>query len=319
MGFAKRLDKRVLSLKSIIDNLEQSYESDTLFFIDLENDDYFNFVKLDNLENSYRTKFQKLDVVNSQRFGKMLILDGCVQLAESDEFIYHEMLIHPAALLSGEPRNALILGGGDGCALRELVKYKSLQKIVLVDIDSEVVNTFKNNHRSLTGDCWDDPRAEVLCEDGLAYLENSKTAWDLIIADLTEPYDTSELAGELAFDLYTKDFFRLAKNKLKETGVFVVQSGGIGYRENIDKYHIQIVKKVRDVFPSVLTAYDFIPSFTQMWSITFASSRKLEPLKIDVDKKLEQAGISGLKFYDAETNQRIFSVPKTIRTKFENA
>lgn len=254
-----------------------------------------------------RTRYQRMDLVQLEGYGLCMILDGKVQFAASDESIYHELLVHPACVLHGNPVSALILGGGDGCAARELLRYGTVREVVIVDIDEEVVALFRGRFSELNGSSLGDPRVRVVPQDAMEFLESTPCSYDIIISDLTEPFDPAEQAGELSAHLYSSQAYALISKRLKPGGIFVCQSGGILYQPDYDRYHLQILEGIRESFPQVEVAYEFVPSFEAMWSITLASRRPLGISPSDVDKTLERLKVEGLLHYDGRAHQRAFS------------
>ncbi len=261
----------------------------------------------------FKTRYQKMELVQLEGYGLCLILDGKVQLAASDESIYHELLVHPACVIQGNPSSALILGGGDGCAARELLRYPGIREIVIVDIDEEVVAIFRDRCRELNLGSLEDPRVRVVFQDAMEFLEKTGGAYDIIISDLTEPFDPAEEAGDLSAHLYSTRAYGLVLKHLSQGGVFVCQSGGILYQPHYDRYHLEILRGIRQSFPHVAVGYEFVPSFEAMWSITLASRRELRISPARVDKILGRLGVAGfLHYYDGQAHQRAFSLPRLL-------
>lgn len=283
------------------------------WFFDVESPYHISLFAADELLCSKETQYQRFDVIRSKDYGLCMILDGRIQLAESDEWIYHELLIHPACILHGDPRTVALLGGGDGCAARELLKYPGVQDITVVDIDEEVVVAFRDRFTMINRGALRDPRVTVVCEDALSWLDGHDRKFDVIICDLTEPFDPSDLAGELSLHLYTPEFYRLVLDKLNPEGIFVCQTGGILYQPTYDRYHLKIVQDIRDHFPHTAIAYEFVPSFSELWSITLAARNPLEIRSAKVDKTLVEMGIRDLCYYDGTSHDRAFCPPRYLR------
>jgi len=149
-----------------------------------------------------QTKFQHVEILQTAAYGKTLVLDGRIQSSQGDEFIYHEALVHPGMLtIEGPPRSALVIGGGEGATLREILRYPSITRAVMVDIDGEVVELCKIHLPEMHQGAFDDPRTEVRHEDARAYLEKSKDRFDFITVDLVEPL-------EEGIELSVTDVFR---------------------------------------------------------------------------------------------------------------
>jgi spermidine synthase len=318
MSLKALFPSRVVSPRELLDRLSQFLsEKDQPWFVDVDSEHRLILNQATGPAHSVRTPYQQLDVVDTYSFQTCMILDGRLQFAESDEFIYHEMLIHPAAILHGNPRTALVLGGADGCALREIAKHQEIEKIVLVDIDETAVNLFRERYPHFAGGAWLDPRLKVHFQDAFLFLEENAEGWDLVFSDLTEPFDDTGLGGELSSPLYSKDFYRLMQSRLKRGGIFAVQAGGLSYQSSRDRYHLDIVRTIQESFSWCTVMYEFVPSFGELWGITLASDEHYRPLDIDAAVRLRDMGIPALKYYDGVTHRRLFSSPKYVRDMME--
>lgn len=283
------------------------------WFLDIESTDRISLNGTNETPYSVQTRFQRLDVFRGAGYGLRMVLDGRTQLAESDEWIYHELLVHPACLIHGDPRKVIVLGGGDGCAVRELLKYPRLHDITLVDIDEEVVAAFRDRFSRINGGALQDPRVHVVCEDALEYLRSQNRPYDVIISDLTEPFDPTDLAGELSFHLYTPEFYRLVQERLTSEGVFVCQTGGVICQPEHDRYHLSLAQDIEKHFSHVATCYEFVPSFEELWSVTLASQTNLEISGSRIDENLRRLGVERLKYYDGISHERAFRPPLFLR------
>jgi spermidine synthase len=165
-----------------------------------------------------KTKEQHLVIFNNPRFGKVLALDGVIQTTEKDEFVYHEMMTHVPMLAHGNAKNVLIIGGGDGGILREVLKHKTVEKATLVEIDESVVTFSKKHLPTLSAGAFDDPRAEVVIQDGCIFVKNSTQKYDVIICDSTDPIGPGAV-------LFTPEFYGDCHALLTEGGIFVNQNG----------------------------------------------------------------------------------------------
>jgi len=222
-----------------------------------------------------KSKYQEILVFENPFFGRVLVLDGVVQLTERDEFIYHEMLAHVPLMAHPNPEKVLIIGGGDGGTLREVLKHDSVKEAVLVDIDREVIETSKKFFPSLSKS-FDDPRAIVVNEDGVKYLQDYENAFDVIIVDSTDPVG-------FAYALTTEEFFKMVFRALREGGIYVGQSESI-------HYHLDIVRRfqnnLKGVFPIVDLYTAVIPTYAGYWW-TFSTSKKHPVRKPAREKNFE--------------------------------
>ncbi|MDP1608105.1 MAG: polyamine aminopropyltransferase [Chlamydiales bacterium] len=165
-----------------------------------------------------KTESQDLLIFENPQFGRVLSLDGAVQLTTSDEPVYHEMMVHVPLLTHANPTSVLVIGGGDGGILRETVRHEELKRIVLVEIDPSVIALSKEYFPSLSKGAFEDPRVEVIIADGAEYVKNSTETFDVIICDSTDP------TGPAAV-LFTSEFYKNCKHLLKKDGIFVNQNG----------------------------------------------------------------------------------------------
>ncbi len=182
---------------------------------------------------------QKIEVWESPFWGKVMTCDDVVQVTERDEYIYHEMLAHVPLYSLPQPASVLIIGGGDGGTLREVLKHEKVKKVVLVDIDSEVINVAKKFFPGLS--CgFSDSRAEVVIADGAAYIAKCKQKFDAILVDSTDPVGPATV-------LYQQEFFKNARNILTSRGFFVIQSESLHFHLDIVR---EIQRKLAECFPA---------------------------------------------------------------------
>jgi spermidine synthase len=257
---------------------------------------------------SGRTKFQSIEIMKSPSFGKVLVLDGKIQSSEVDEFIYHELLVHPPMLAHPRPEKVFIAGGGEGATLREILKHPSVKKAVMVDIDADVIKVCKKYLPEYHAGAFDDKRSKVYNTDARKWLAESKEKFDVIIIDLTEPVEKGP-----AYLLYTKEFYQIVKDKLTENGVISVQSGCASYTELLNLKAVS--HTLKSVFPIVSIYQADIPSFGGPWGFCVASMNldvaAMTPA--EVDKRLKARSINDLKFYDGLTHLAMFTLSKHMR------
>lgn len=255
------------------------------------------------------SQFQHVEVWENPDHGKLLLLDGQLQSATNDEFIYHETLVHPGLARCASPRRALILGGGEGATLREVLRAESIEKVTMVDIDEEVVNLCRQILPEQSRGAFEDRRAHLVYGDARRYLEETDEKFDLIISDLTEPS-----VYELSNSLFSRDTFALIGSRLESGGVFTLQAseGSLGRTQN----HLQILKNLKAVYPKVATLLVHISSFCCHWCFALASfDQELRPTKEVIEQRLREAGVRGLLFYDGETDLRLRSLPLYLRNE----
>jgi len=243
---------------------------------------------------SKKSPYQNIEVYKTKAFGRMLVLDGAIQLTESDEFAYQEMLVHPALFTHPKPEKVLVIGGGDGGILREVEKHSDVKEIDLCEIDEEVVLTAKK-FLPFTASGFKDKRANIFYEDGFRFLKGRKNHYDVIIVDSTDPIGPAKV-------LFSPKFFKLIKNSLKKDGIMVNQSEGIFYRL---KFIAETAKKIKKIFPKYWYYYTMVPTYPS-GTIGFGfASKKYSPIK-PRKKKLK----GSLKYYSEEIHKSAFVLPK---------
>lgn len=262
-----------------------------------------------------KTKFQNALITDSYSFGCCLILDGEMQSAKLDEFIYHESLVHPALITHPNPKTVVILGGGEGATLREILKHKSVQNVKMIDIDGEVVDFCKRHMRQWHQGSFDNPRSDVIIGDAKKFIEETEEQFDLIISDLPSPIE----AGP-AYQLYTIEFYNILKKRLTPNGIFALQAGS-GNLLQIE-LHLKLFRTLKHVFPIVYSYSAHVPSFDVPWAFLICSQNKnIDPAKLsekEVEQRLSRRVKGVLKFYDGITHEGLFKIPKHLRTSLKN-
>ena len=257
---------------------------------------------------SGQTAYQKVEILDSELFGRSLVLDGKTQSTERDEHIYHETLVHPAMLCHPGPKQVFIGGGGEGGTLREVLAHRSVERATMVDLDPEVVELCRkylpNHHQG----SFDDPRTHLLHEDARGYLENTSDSYDAIILDLVDP-----LEGGTAALLYTQEFYAIAKARLNPGGVLVTQSGPAGLLSYTECF-TTIFNTLGTLFDHTKAAQVHIPAFQTLWGFTIASDTPLHLVPEDeVDGEVARRLSKPLKYYDGESHRNMFALLKFQR------
>ena len=275
-----------------------------------------------------RTKFQQVEILDTEIFGRVLRLDGKTQSSQSDEYVYHEALVHPVMLHHPAPRRVFIGGGGEGATLREVLRHRSVESVVMVDLDEEVVELCKEHLPTWHQGAFDDPRVELRHEDAHSYLENTTEPFDVMILDLVDPME----AGP-AYRLYTQEFYRMASDRLTESGALVVQSGPAiagmtaGPATDANSHEPEaltdlvrgftaLYHTLDSVFPVVTGYSPVIMDFGGAWSFVLASKSGENPAELEpeqIDAAITNRVTVDLRYYDGITHRRIFSLPKPLR------
>ncbi len=255
-----------------------------------------------------RTRFQEMSIVETGAYGKALVLDGKWQSSTGDEFLYHEPLVHPAMLVHGSPRRVLVLGGGEGATVREALRWKTVEKVTMVDIDGEVVEACREHLPEMHQGAFDDPRTELIIGDALEVLDQDEGAWDVIVSDLSDPIEEGP-----SYKLFTRDYFEKVRRALAKDGVFVVQAGPVAPAEI--RLHARLVRTVRTVFPNVVSYASHVPTYGSPWGFALGTAREIDlrPDPEAIDRLLAEKTTGGFRFLDGRTLLGLFQVPKYVR------
>lgn len=263
--------------------------------------------------------FQHVQVVETEPFGKTLVLDGKTQSAQLDEFIYHETLVHPAMLAHPDPKRVYIGGGGELATAREILRHKSVEKCVMVDLDKLVVDTSRDVLPEWGAGVLDDPRLDLHYEDAHAFLRESEDMYDVIVMDIADPIE----AGP-GYILYTEEFYKFATTRLTPGGLLVTQSGAAAVHLK-DECFTVIHKTLKTAFKNVVMSVADVPSFGCCWGFNLASNsdtlnadenRRKDPA--DTDAEIASRITGELRFYDGVTHLGLFGVPKWLRAAVES-
>jgi spermidine synthase len=255
-----------------------------------------------------RTQFQDVEIVETASYGTMLLLDGIVQSSEDDEHAYHEALVHPGLIAHPAPREVLIIGGGEGATLREVLRHRTIERVTMVDLDGELVALCKEHLDDWHQGSFDDPRVELIISDGRAYLEATERTFDAVICDVTDFLDNGP-----AMRLYTREFYRLVAERLNPGGLLIVQALETSISDHEE--HALLVRTVGEAFSIVRSYLAFIPSFVYSWGFLVASET-VDPSTLtqaEVDARLAERLTSTLTSYDGIAHQGLFSLPKDLR------
>ncbi|MFH1453884.1 MAG: polyamine aminopropyltransferase [Armatimonadota bacterium] len=254
------------------------------------------------------TKFQSVDVMENPTYGKMLILDDDIQSTSLDEFIYHESLVYPALVLHKNPKNAVILGGGEGATARDLLYCKTMGSVEMVDIDGEVVDLCEKYLPEWSDGAFKNEKVKLVVDDARKYMEETSQKYDVIISDLTEP--TSDGPSH---KLFTKDFFEILQKRLNEGGVFVLQAS-TGDVHNL-RTHTVIRNTLKQVFKYTRSFISRVPAYDTIWTFVLCSDTR-DPLTLseeEIDKTISNLITKPLRYYDSITHKHMFNLPKYFR------
>jgi spermidine synthase len=268
-----------------------------LWFTEKQTNNFGITAKINKTLHTEQTEFQKLDMVETEEFGNMLILDGMVMTTQKDEFVYHEMVAHVPLFTHPNPENVLVVGGGDGGVIREVLKHPSVKKATLVEIDGKVIEYSKIYLPEIAGKL-EDPRVEVKVDDGFMHIANSENEYDVIMVDSTEPVGP-------AVNLFTKGFYAGISKALKEDGIFVAQTDNPWFTPELIT---QVQRDVREIFPITRLYIANIPTYPSgMWTFTIGS-KKHDPLEVEENRFFDIE----TKYYTKELHKAAFVLPKFV-------
>lgn len=252
-----------------------------------------------------RTPFQLLEVYDTAELGRIFRLDGFNMTSERDEFFYHENLVHPAAVAHPDPRRALVIGGGDGGSSEELLKHPTLEVVHMAELDPDVVEVSKSQFGRVHGGVFDNPRLRVTVGDGLAYLRETETRYDLVSMDLTDPVGPS-------VELYSPATFSLVKGAMAPGGALALHIGSPFFHPERVR---STLASLRQVFPVVTPYFAYIPIYGSIWGFACASD-SLDPSGIEpaaVEQVISARGLKDLRYYNGDTHRAVFALPNYVK------
>ena len=213
-----------------------------------------------------QTEFQKIEILDTDAFGRVLLLDNHIQLTELDEHAYHEALVQIPLLSMPNPQAALVIGGGDGGVLRELAKHNSIEHVDMVEIDAGVIEACREFLPGVSDGAFDDPRMQVHVADAFPFVKQTDRKFDLIVADSTDTYEDEQ--GALSEMLFTDEFYKDCLNILTEDGMLVTQADNLLFCP----YSLENIRSTFErVFPRTGSYQAIIPSFGGFSGYSWAS------------------------------------------------
>ena len=263
------------------------------------------FIRSSRQYERFRSPYQAIEVHETEPFGKLFRLDGHFMTSEQDEFFYHENLVHLPGITHPAPERALIVGGGDGGSAEELLKYPSMKKVTLAEIDMAVVDVSRKYLASVHKGSLDDPRLDLRIGDGFAYVRETSDTFDLIVLDLTDP-------GGPSTPLYTTEFYRACAARLKPVGAMTLHlASPVAHPQRIREG----LARLRAAFPRVTPYLTSIPLYGGMWMMAMASAT-LDPRKPsapEIDRRIAQRGLGDLRYYNGEMHRAALALPNFVR------
>lgn len=260
--------------------------------------------RMEKLLHEVRTEHQHLVIFENPRMGRVMALDGVIQTTEADEFIYHEMLTHVPILAHGSAKRVLIIGGGDGGMLREVAKHGGVEHITMVEIDGTVVDMCKQFLPNHSKGAFDDPRLNLVIDDGMRFVATTTEKFDVIISDSTDPIGPGEV-------LFSENFYQACRRCLNEGGILVTQNG-------TPFMQIEEVKttagRLRSLFPDWHFYQAAVPTYiggsmTFAWGATNTAYRKLS--RETLRQRFAGSGII-TRYYNPEIHLGAFALPQYV-------
>ncbi|AEG14655.1 Spermidine synthase [Desulfofundulus kuznetsovii DSM 6115] len=244
-----------------------------------------------------KTPFQHLAVYDTVQFGRMLALDDVIQTTVKDEFVYHEMIAHVGLNTHPNPRRVLVIGGGDGGSIREILKHSSVEQATLVEIDERVIAAAREYLPEISC-ALDDPRVRVIVDDGIKHVKENRNTYDMIIVDSTDPVGPAE-------GLFGKAFYQDVHDALTEDGLFVAQTESPFFNQDIIS---RVFRDIRSIFPITRLFLACVPTYPGgLWSFTMGS-KKYDPRQVNV---LELPDLK-TRYYSPAIHRAAFELPPFV-------
>lgn len=270
-----------------------------LWYTEKQTENFGITAKIKQTLHTEKSDFQDVDMIETLQFGKMLVLDGMVMTTDKDEFVYHEMITHVAMNTHPNPKKVLVVGGGDGGAIREIVKHPSVEKAVLAEIDGRVIEVSKQFMPQIASELTGNPKVDVQVIDGIKHVMEHKNEYDVILVDSTEPVGP-------AVGLFARDFYQGIYEALTEDGILVAQTESPWFNQELIT---RVFKDIATIYPITRYYTVSIPTYPSgLWSFTMGS-KKYDPLKVDESKLFDPPNT---KYYSPKIHKSIFNLPKFV-------
>lgn len=257
-------------------------------------------IEIEKVIEDYNSKFQRIRIMQTKGFGKMMVLDDAVMLTDFDNFAYHEMIAHVPLFIHPNPKKVLVIGGGDGGTITEIIKHKKIEEIHLCEIDGEVIEASKRHFPNVVKGIYD-KRVKVFTEDGAKFIKENKN-YDIIIVDSSDPIGPAEI-------LFQKQFYSDIKDALTDDGILITQSESMYYHKDVIE---RTGKDMKELFPIYKYYFALVPTYPSgVIGFSFCS-KKYDPAK---NLNYEAEKIQGLKYYNREVHLGSFGIPNFLKEK----
>ncbi len=279
-----------------------------LWFSEVHNDNIAFSVRVKDILFKGKSKYQEIAILDTYDFGRVLILDNTFQTTERDEFIYHELISHIPLFTHPNPKDVLVIGGGDGGTVREVLKHESVENVDFVELDEMVIEACKKYLPKLSCKI-DDEKVNLIITDGIKYVAETDKKYDVIIVDCPDPVGPAK-------GLFEKEFYKNIFKCLKEDGLMVQQTESPLYDLELIK---NIVNYLKEAGFKIIMPYLYpMPTYPSgMWSFTLAS-KKYNPLEVDEEHIKNKIKNMDTKYYDEKVHKGIFlATPKFLKEVVE--
>lgn len=249
-----------------------------------------------------RTAHQQVEIAVTEGLGRVLALDGRFMLSERDEAFYHEMLVHPALLSHESPRRILVVGGGDGGALRQVLAHSSVEEAILVEIDPEVIEAARRHLGAVHRGAFDDPRVRIVAAPAERFVPTHRAAFDAIIVDSTDPVGPGAA-------LFTPPFLVACRDALREGGVAAFQAGSPFYApEELSS----LIAALRPLFPYWAPYLGFVPLYPSgLWAYVLVGDRPLDVDGVVIEDRFRRRGLV-TRYYVPRLHRAAFALPRFV-------
>ncbi len=281
----------------------QSYAAERL------NPDFGFYLRNSRLLASLQSEWQHIEVFENAQFGRVMRIDDCFMTSERDEFFYHEPMVHLPAIAHPGVRRALVVGGGDGGAAEELLKLPQIERVVLAELDEQVIAVSREWLGQIHHGAFDDPRLEIRIGDARSFLGQTDERFDQIVLDLTDPFGP-------ATDLYTVEFYESCRRALAPGGVISLH---LGSPIHLPQSLMRIAASVRAVFPVFRPYLQYVPLYGTLWCMAMASEQTDPALLTsdEVDQRIAERDITSLQLYNGAMHQALLAQPNFLRELLE--
>ncbi|WP_287925614.1 polyamine aminopropyltransferase [Diaphorobacter sp.] len=280
-------------------------QATTRYVAERLNADFGFYLRETRLLAQRQSAWQHIEVFENRQFGRVMRIDGCFMTSERDEFFYHEPMVHLPAIAHPGVRSALVVGGGDGGAAEELLKLPGMERVVLAELDGEVVAMAREWLGAIHCGAFDDPRLELRLGDARRFIGTSDERFDQIVLDLTDPFGP-------AVELYTVEFYAACRRALNPGGVLSLH---LGSPVHLPGSLARIAASVRTVFPVFRPYLQYVPLYGTLWCMAMASSTT-DPATLtaaEVDTRIAERGLQDLQLYNGAVHHALLAQPNFVR------